>query len=201
MAIIAWSNVFELGVKRLQEGSLDDYHIVQDRPGRFVLVEKKEAKSPWFYQVAEDDIETISVRYLDDKSVSFYKTEQRTWAFADPDGIPPNYNRWGGITLLLSGPGTRRDLTAVQPIIDDPAQYGLDAPDTIVDVGLTAEQKRSVPAGRPDYGRKAPLRAGSGIPRPVPHSVELGRCHQQARQRARRFPSGTSGAPLRTSSR
>ena len=112
------------------------------RPARdaFALIEKKAAKSPWFYQVAEDDIETISVQYLDDKSVSFYKTEGRTWAFTDPEGIPPNYNRWGGITLLLSGPGTRRDLTAVQPIIDDPAQYGLDDPDTIVDVGLTANR-------------------------------------------------------------
>ena len=140
VAIIAWSNVFEIGVKRLQEGSLDDYHVVQGSPGRFELIEKKAAKSPWFYQVAEDDIETIRVRYLDDKSVSFYKTEGRTWAFSDPEGIPPNFNRWGGITLLLSGPGTRRDLTAVQPIIDDPAQYGLDDPDTIVDVGLTASR-------------------------------------------------------------
>lgn len=140
VAIIAWSNVFELAVKRMQEGSLDNYHVVQDGPARFVLVEKKEAKSPWFYQVAEDDIETIRVQYLDDKSVSFYKTEDRTWAFTDPEGIPPNFNRWGGVTLLLSGPGTRRDLTAVQPTIDDPAQYGLDDPNTIVDVGLTADR-------------------------------------------------------------
>ena len=140
VAVIAWSNVFEIGVKRLQEGSLDNYHVVQGSPARFVLIEKKAAKSPWFYQVSEDDIETISVQYLDDKRVSFYKTDGRTWAFTDPEGIPPNYNRWGGITLLLSGPGTRRDLTAVQPIIDDPAQYGLDDPDTIVDVGLTANR-------------------------------------------------------------
>ncbi len=137
---IAWSNVFEIAVTRVQEGGLENYHVVQSNPGRFVLVEKKAKKSPWFYQVAEDDIETISVTYLDDKRVSFYKTEDRTWAFTDPEGIPPNYNRWGGVTLLLSGPGTRRDLTAVQPLIDDPAQYGLDNPDTVVDVGLTANR-------------------------------------------------------------
>ena len=140
VVVVAWSNVFEIGVKRLQEGSLDNYHVVQGSPGRFVLVEKKAKKSPWFYQVAEDDIETIRVRYLDTGDVSFFKTEQRTWAFTDPEGIPPNFNRWGGVTLLLSGPGTRRDLTAVQPLIDDPAQYGLDNPDTIVDVGLTANR-------------------------------------------------------------
>ncbi len=140
VGIIAWSNVFEIAATRFEEGSLDNYHIVQNSPGRFVLVEKKAAKSPWFYQVAEDDIETIKVHYLEDKSVSFYKTDSSTWAFTDPEGIPPNFNRWGGVTLLLSGPGTRRDLTAVQATIDDPAQYGLDDPNTIVDVGLTANR-------------------------------------------------------------
>ena len=138
VGIVAWSNVFEIGATRLEEGSLENYHVVQRSPGRFALIEKKAEKSPWFYQVHEDDIETIMVRYLDDKSVSFFRTEEGTWAFTDPEGIPPNFNRWGGITLLLSGPGTRRDLTAYQPIIDDPVQYGLDDPDTIVNVGLTA---------------------------------------------------------------
>ena len=140
VGLVAWTNVFELAITSLQEDGLDDYHIVQSSPGRFELVEKKAERSPWFYQVAEDDIRTITVSYLDGKSVSFYKTEEDTWAFVDPEGIPPNFNRWGGITLLLSGPGTRRDLTAVQPIIDDPVQYGLDDPDTIVDVGLTADR-------------------------------------------------------------
>ncbi len=139
VGIIAWSNVFAIAATRLEEGSLDDYSIVQSRPGRFSLVENKAAKSPWFYQVAEDDIETIHV-WHNGSSVNFYKTDGRTWAFKDPEGIPPNFTRWGGVTLLLSGPGTRRDLTAVQPIIDDPAQYGLDEPDTIVDVGLTADR-------------------------------------------------------------
>ena len=137
VGLLAWSNVFALATTRLDEGSLDAYHIVQSNPGRFVLIDKKDDRSPWFYQVSEDDILTIGVSNNAD-SVAFYKTESRTWAFSDPNGIPPDYNRWGGITLLLSGPGTRRDLTAFQPVIDDPAQYGLDAPDTIVDVGLTA---------------------------------------------------------------
>ena len=99
----------------------------------------KEARSPWFYQVSEDDIETIKINYKG-SVVSFYKTGQSTWAFDDPEGVPPNYVRWGGITLLLSGPGTKRDLTPFQPVIDDPAQYGLDEPDTIVDVGLTSNR-------------------------------------------------------------
>lgn len=96
-------------------------------------------KSPWFYQVSEDDIETIRVNYKG-KVVSFYKSSDFTWAFDDPEGIPPSFFRWGGITLLLSGPGTKRDLTSFRPIIEDPAQYGLDDPDTIVDVGLTSNR-------------------------------------------------------------
>lgn len=139
VALIAWSNVFAIAAARFAEGSLDAYYIVQSSPGRFTLQEKKEDKSPWFYQVSEDDILTIGVR-SNDNSVNFYRTDANTWAFTEPEGIPPNYNRWGGITLLLSGPGTRRDLTAFQPVIDDPAQYGLDTPATIVDVGLSANR-------------------------------------------------------------
>lgn len=96
-------------------------------------------KSPWFYQVAEEDILTISVSF-EGSEVNFYKTEAETWAFEDPDGIPPSFTRWGGITLLLSGPQTRRDLTAIRPTIEDPAQYGLDTPNTIVKVGLSQDR-------------------------------------------------------------
>ena len=68
-------------------------------------------RSPWFYQVSEEDIATIAVTHLGD-SVSFYKTEVGTWAFQDPEGIPPNFRWWGGITLLLSGPrsSARREM-------------------------------------------------------------------------------------------
>ncbi len=139
VGILAWSNVYAIVATRLEHGSLDDYDILQSSPGRFVVQEKRKAKSPWFYQVSEDDIETIAVSH-GDKSASFHKAARHTWVFDSPDGIPPSHERWGGVTLLLSGPGTRRDLTAVRPIIDDPAQYGLDDPDTIVDVGLTANR-------------------------------------------------------------
>lgn len=105
----------------------------------FEKEEETVVKSPWFYQVSEDDIEKIKINYRG-SVVSFHKTSKNTWAFDDPEGIPPYFRRWGGITLLLSGPGTKRDLTAVRPVIDDPAEYGLDAPDTIVDVGLTANR-------------------------------------------------------------
>ncbi len=106
--------------------------------------------SPWFFQLAEEDIQSIEVIHRvengeDDqavKTVSFVKTspEHFLWEFVDPQGIPPNRNRWGGITLLLSGPKTRRDLTPQSIIIEDPAEYGLDNPATVVKVGLTLDR-------------------------------------------------------------
>lgn len=105
----------------------------------FESVPEQQTKSPWFYQVSEDDIETIMVNYRG-SIVRFHKSGPHTWAFDDPADIPPNFTRWGGVPLLLSGPGTKRDLTTFRPVIDDPAEYGLDEPDTIVEVGLTSNR-------------------------------------------------------------
>ena len=113
--------------------------------GVFVIInpfeepEEVRTRDPWFYQVEMDDITNIEVNHLTD-SVSFEKDEVGIWAFTDPKGIPPSNRRWGGITLLLSGPQTRRDLTATRTIIEDPAEYGLDDPDTIVNLGLTGDR-------------------------------------------------------------
>lgn len=114
--------------------------------------EEKTPRSPWFYQVAMDDIEFIGVTF-GEKKVEFNKTPEGTWAFDDPEGIPPSHVRWGGITLLLSGPQTGRDLTEgssvgdlsenviqANRLIDDPADFGLDDPHTIVQVGLSGER-------------------------------------------------------------
>lgn len=102
--------------------------------------EELEPKPPWFYQVDMDDILVISIRYRGDH-VKFVSTLEGTWAFDDPAGIPPSPRRWGGITLLLSGPRTWRDLTSVAPsIIENRAEYGLDDPDMIVDLGLVGDR-------------------------------------------------------------
>ena len=108
--------------------------------------EKKEPEPPWFYQVAMDDIETIAITHKGDRE-SFLRVAKDTWAFEDPEGIPPTHRRWGGMTLLLSGPQTRRDLTETSIIIDDPAQYGLDDAHTVIDVGLTADRSLQVRLG------------------------------------------------------
>ena len=100
-----------------------------------------EEDSPWFFQLAEEDIETIEILYQGD-SIRFKKVDVKRylWEFEEPAGIPPNRDRWGGITLLLSGPRTRRDLTPQKQIIEDPAEYGLDNPTLIVTVGLTQDR-------------------------------------------------------------
>jgi hypothetical protein len=98
-----------------------------------------QARSPWFYQVDMDDIIHIDVKN-NERHVAFNKLNPSTWVFEDPEGVPTDQYRWGGIVLLLSGPMTQRDFSTVRETIDDPAEYGLDQPELIVDVGLTADR-------------------------------------------------------------
>ena len=53
---------------------------------------------------------------------------------------PPDHDRWGGIDFILGGPQTRRDLSETTIIIEDPAEYGLDNPHTVVTIGLTLDR-------------------------------------------------------------
>ena len=92
--------------------------------------------SPWFYSVSMDDIKEIAVNYQDNR-IRFIESDKGVWKFEDPAGIPTWHQRWGGMTLLLSGPHTRRDLTPTTLTLDNLAQYGLEDPATIIDVGLT----------------------------------------------------------------
>ncbi len=106
----------------------------------FAGEEERAEKSPWFYQVSFDDITHIQVRSGENVE-SFTKIGEGSWVFDRLEGIPPSHLRWGGIVLLLSGPQTRRDFSTVRPIIEDPAQYGLDDPGLIVNLGLTGDRE------------------------------------------------------------
>ena len=105
----------------------------------FVQDEEKKLPKPWFYQVHVDDMTSIGITFQGD-SILFVKTSAGTWAFEGPGDIPPDHKRWGGIDYILGGPQTKRDLTETQKIIKNPAQYGLDSPHTIVDIGLTLDR-------------------------------------------------------------
>ncbi len=124
----------------------------------FAGEEERAAKDPWFYQVSFDDIIHIKVRSGDNVE-SFTKIGEGSWVFDNLEGIPPSHQRWGGIVLLLSGPQTARDFSTVRPIIDNPAEYGLDDPGLIVNIGLTGERELEfrlgdeTPDGNHTYGQ------------------------------------------------
>ena len=105
----------------------------------FEKEEESQEKPPWFYQIALEDIEAIGVTH-NEASVRFVKTPEKTWAFVEPEGIPPDHMRWGGLPFLLTGPQTRRDLLPSNATIDDPAEYGLDNPSAIIDVDLAFDR-------------------------------------------------------------
>ena len=98
--------------------------------------EEAKVVKPWFYQVHVDDMMGISIDHMGDNT-SFVRTESNTWAFDTDQLLPPDRIRWGAVDFLLGGPQTKRDLSETTVIIEDPAQYGLDNPHTIVTINLT----------------------------------------------------------------
>ena len=90
-------------------------------------------KPPYFYTLPSSDITRIEIS-VDGESVSWHlREEPRSWFFDEPEGIPVNLRRWGGITTLLGGPQTQRRLTDE---IGDPAEFGLDDPNLSVRMTL-----------------------------------------------------------------
>ena len=130
--------------------------------GGYVLIFELQRQSeespwtgPWFYDVGFEDITSISVTYREQRQ-AFVRKEQG-WIFEDT-GEPVNLERWGGIPLLLSGPRSTR-LLAEQ--IDNPAEYGLDPPQSHITVGIKGGRQISIllgnktPDGASYYGQVA----------------------------------------------
>lgn len=109
------------------------------------------------YAVAQDDIASVMVRTADGEA-AFRRGADGSWAFdADPP-LPVNPDRWGGVTLLLSGPDVERVLDAAGA--DGGAgEFGLDAPSAVVRVRLadgsavTARLGDRTPDGRNVYAQ------------------------------------------------
>ncbi|MBI2936283.1 MAG: DUF4340 domain-containing protein [Chloroflexi bacterium] len=97
----------------------------------------EEPVTPWFYTTNMEDINRIQVEH-EGKTTAYFRDESKAWRFADEFEMPVDLTRWGGVTLLLSGPRSRRSLSAT---IDDPAKYALDKPKTTIDVTLTGERQ------------------------------------------------------------
>lgn len=119
------------------------------------------ARRERLYAVAQDDIASVAVRTADGEA-AFRRSEDGSWAFdADPP-LPVNPDRWGGVTLLLSGPEVERVLVAADmggATDGDADEFGLDAPSAVVRVGLadgsavTARLGDSTPDGRNVYAQ------------------------------------------------
>lgn len=119
------------------------------------------ARRERLYAVAQDDIASVMVRTADGEA-TFRRGADGSWAFdADPP-LPVNPDRWGGVTLLLSGPEVERVLVA--PDTGGAAnggadEFGLDAPSAVVRVGLadgsavTARLGDRTPDGRNVYAQ------------------------------------------------
>ena len=106
----------------------------------FVIKEGEEPRTPsdafWFYKVAEEDIRTISIQ-TEAGDQSFTYREGSGWYFTGEQQPPVDLARWGGVTLVLSGPRARRVLTED---LDDLKTYGLDPPSTVFDLSLRGDR-------------------------------------------------------------
>ena len=105
-----------------------------------------EAEEPWLFHMEETDIAHIEVVY-NDQAIEYARDPgSRQWNIVGDPSYPVFLERWSGTTLLLSGPRVNRGLGRT---IDNPAQYGLDPPESIVRVtdlaGNTVEFHMGIP--------------------------------------------------------
>ncbi len=87
-------------------------------------------KQPWMYKITPQDIVSISISHAD-KETAYESTGDQRWFIKDGNDTPVAIDKWGGKVILLSGPRSSRTLASK---IDDPAKYGLDFPQTTVEL-------------------------------------------------------------------
>jgi len=102
---------------------------------RFIDSSERKESSPWLYLIDQGSIVKLEVAYSGE-AVKYYRNPaSRDWYIegnpaGNPD-IPVFQQKWAGTTLLLSGPRVNRELSDT---IDNPAEFGLDPPETEVKV-------------------------------------------------------------------
>ncbi|MBI2165325.1 MAG: DUF4340 domain-containing protein [Chloroflexi bacterium] len=118
---------------------------------------KSEPEPPFFYSLAYEDIESISLRVAEGEGSFVRKSSD--WYFNDAEGLPVDSARWGGIAVLLSGPKSRRILSETQENLD---LYGLDQPSARIGLGLKGNRRVEVTLGQktPDGLSNYSLMAG-----------------------------------------
>ena len=151
-------------------------------------VEEEKEQPPWFYNLDISDLTRIHIKG-GEENASFHLGEDNVWRIGDPDGIPVGLERWGGITLLLTGPRSRRLLD------EQPAElvpYGLDAPPTVVEVDLKDGRSINVLPGAYHARRPERLRPGGRLPAGVHGLLRVAREPDQANLMTLRIRSGST---------
>ena len=102
---------------------------------RFTDSNEPKSTSPWLYRIDEGDIIGLELVYQGN-SVTYYRSPASLdWYIAGLSkgtaDTPVFQERWGGTPLLLSGPRVTRPLA---DIIETPAEFGLEPPETEVTV-------------------------------------------------------------------
>lgn len=96
------------------------------------MPDKVKLPREWFYQVDDDAIEKVIVNFQG-QGTAYVNDSQGKWHFDTVDGELVDMARWGGVTLLLSGPQYRR---IIAETATDLGRYGLENPSLIITAGL-----------------------------------------------------------------
>ena len=107
---------------------------------------EQEQDEPWLFKIDETDIAHIEVVYQDEAVEFAREPGSHQWNIVGDPSYPVFQERWAGTTLLLSGPRVDRGL---KQAIDNPSQYGLDPPESIVRVTDIAGSSFEFHMGKP----------------------------------------------------
>jgi len=102
---------------------------------RFTDSNEPKQTSPWLYRIDEGDIIGLELIYKGDPITYYRSPASLDWYIAGLEegtsDVPVFQQMWGGTPLLLSGPRVTRPLSDT---IDDPAEFGLEPPETAITV-------------------------------------------------------------------
>jgi len=99
---------------------------------QFTRTEETTLTQPWLYKIDDNSIVHIEVSNSGQKAVYDKRPGSTCWFIVEGDQRLPVYlKKWSGSPLLLSGPRVNRKLGDT---IEDPAQYGLEPPLSVIRV-------------------------------------------------------------------
>ena len=102
-------------------------------------------RDPWLFKLGFEDIVGVQIAHAGDQ-ITFATDDGTKWVIRDGEDTPVFKERWSGIPFLLSGPRCDR---ALSETIEDPAIYGLDDPQTSVELLVRGGQTLTFHLGDP----------------------------------------------------